>query len=210
MLYRRIFISLVAIAAATACGAADGSDDSAEDITGGNDTIDAGAGNDVVHGRAGSDIIHGGPGNDYLSGDLLDDDIYGDEGNDLLLGGHGSDHLHGGPGNDYLRGDTGRDELVGGDGFDTVSFATAMPPGQSPGGGVNGVEVDLTPQKTMELQVFGGKTAKVGLAYGDGFEEPVLGVEKVIVSSFDDRLEGPPGSVLVCEVGLHKCTGARC
>jgi Ca2+-binding RTX toxin-like protein len=174
------------------------------------DTIYAGGGNDIVHGRGGSDTIHGGKGNDYLNGDLLDDTIYGDEGNDVLIGGHGSDHMHGGPGDDYLRGDTGHDEFVGGEGTDTASFATAMPPGQTSTPGVDGIDVDLNPTHNVKLKVLGDKYAMVGFASGDGVDEPMLGIEVVVGSPYNDNFVGPPGTSLYGGLGFDTCNGAAC
>jgi VCBS repeat-containing protein len=60
-------------------------------LTGGDDTINAGAGNDIVYGQEGNDVINGGEGNDILSGGT---------GNDILSGGTGSNTLTGGSGAD--------------------------------------------------------------------------------------------------------------
>ncbi len=191
-----------------------GADNDYIDGGAGIDTIDAGGGNDTVHGRGGSDMIRGGPGNDFLSGDLLDDTIYGEEGDDLLIGGHGNDHMHGGPGDDWLRGDTGRDELVGGEGYDTASFTTTMPPGQTTTPGIDGVEVDLNPVKEYHLKVLdpNDKDAKVmvGLATGDGAWEPVLGIERVAGSAFNDNMAGPSWAPLVGTLGNDLCNGQPC
>lgn len=158
----------------------------------GRDFVDGGYGNDTIHGRNGGDILRGGPGNDALFGDVLDDHLYGDGGHDLLVGGHGTDSLHGGSGNDWLRGDTGHDTFIGGRGVDTVSFMTAMPPGQPRNEGApvegDGVIVDLSVQPTSEGETWDG------LASGDGFREMLRGVERVLGSAFDDTLVAGSGT----------------
>ena len=150
----------------------------------GNDVIYAGAGNDIVHGRGGSDHIFGGAGDDILFGDILDDHIFGEEGNDILIGGHGTDVLDGGPGNDFMRGDTGNDTFFGGDGVDTVSFETALPPGQ--------VEVNddgtLNPITGVNIKLDGGCGAE-GCANGDGGNEPLHGIERYYGSEFVDKFD---------------------
>ncbi|HEY0253726.1 MAG TPA: calcium-binding protein [Kofleriaceae bacterium] len=149
----------------------------------GNDTIFAGAGDDIVHGRGGSDIIWGGPGADILFGDTHDDTIHGEDGNDILIGGHGTDTLDGGAGNDFLRGDTGNDTFIGGDGNDIASFATALPPGQPE------IKSDGTPNVITGVQItFEGKCDGGGCADGDGGNEPIHGIEKIIGSSFEDKI----------------------
>jgi Ca2+-binding RTX toxin-like protein len=149
----------------------------------GNDRIFAGAGDDIVHGRGGSDIIWGGPGADILFGDILDDELHGEAGNDLLIGGHGTDILDGGAGNDFLRGDTGNDTFIGGDGVDIASFATALPPGQPE------IKDDGTANNITGVRVtFDGKCDAGGCADGDGGNEPIHGIEKIIGSSFNDLI----------------------
>jgi Ca2+-binding RTX toxin-like protein len=150
----------------------------------GRDRIFAGAGDDIVHGRAGSDIIWGGPGADILFGDTLDDELHGEAGNDILIGGHGTDTLDGGDGNDFLRGDTGNDTFIGGNGYDIVSFATALPPGQP-----EFKADDVTPNNITGVRVtFEGKCDNGGCADGDGGNEPLHGVEKIVGSSFTDLI----------------------
>jgi Ca2+-binding RTX toxin-like protein len=152
----------------------------------GRDHIFAGDGDDIVHGRGDSDVIHGGKGNDVLFGDILDDHLFGEEGNDILIGGHGTDVMFGGPDNDFMRGDTGDDSFDGGEGNgDVVSFVTAIPPGQPEivGGNENpimGVEVTFPAGK--------GCGKHDGCANGDGGNEPLDGVEKIIGSPYKDRI----------------------
>jgi Ca2+-binding RTX toxin-like protein len=149
----------------------------------GNDRIFAGAGDDIVHGRGGSDIIWGGPGADILFGDILDDELHGEAGNDILIGGHGTDILDGGDGNDFLRGDTGNDTFIGGDGYDIASFATALPPGQPE------IKDDGTANNITGVRItFEGKCDGGGCADGDGGNEPLHGIEKIVGSSFNDLI----------------------
>ncbi|MEO8551762.1 MAG: calcium-binding protein, partial [Kofleriaceae bacterium] len=149
----------------------------------GNDRIFAGAGDDIVHGRAGSDKIWGGAGADILFGDTLDDELHGEAGNDILIGGDGTDILDGGDGNDFLRGDTGNDTFIGGDGNDIASFATALPPGQPE------IKADNTVNPITGVRVtFEGKCDDGGCADGDGGNEPIHGIEKIIGSPFTDLI----------------------
>jgi Ca2+-binding RTX toxin-like protein len=152
----------------------------------GRDWVDGGAGNDTIHGRSGGDTIRGGWGDDVLFGDLLDDELYGDEGNDILIGGHGTDLLHGGPDDDWLRGDTNKDTFIGGEGIDTASFMTATPPGQPLGdlAFAEGVLVD-------------NRDISNGLSSGDGYLEPLQGVEHIVGSAFDDHLVTGAGTLSV-------------
>jgi Ca2+-binding RTX toxin-like protein len=53
-------------------------------LTGGHDTIDAGAGNDIVYGQDGNDTINGGTGDDILSGGSGNDTFKVGEGNDII------------------------------------------------------------------------------------------------------------------------------
>ncbi len=85
-----------------------------------------------------------GDGADRLFGEIQDDQMFGELGDDLLVGGQGIDGLHGGAGQDWIRGDTNRDRYFGDAGGDTLSFATATPPGSV--AGVEGVSVDLPGQ----------------------------------------------------------------
>lgn len=165
----------------------------------GNDEIFGDAGRDTIHGRGGGDDIHGGTGNDRLFGDILDDEMWGDDGDDLLVGAHGADYMHGGPGNDWLRGDTNTDSFIGGVGNDTASFATAMPPGQpqeieGAANPVDGVLVDFT-----------ARTAS-----GDGYAEPLEGVERVIGSPFNDRFVHVGARTVVPGFGDDTCDGVVC
>ena len=72
----------------------------------------------------------------------------GGDGADVISGGHGVDDIHGGAGDDLLRGDANVDYQWGDAGSDTVSYATATPPG--PAAGVTGAEVDLRRERALE------------------------------------------------------------
>lgn len=152
----------------------------------GRDVANGGAGSDLLHGRSGGDLLRGGPGNDILFGDLLDDELFGDDGHDILIGGHGIDVMHGGEGDDWLRGDTNRDEFTGGRGTDTVSFMTALPPGQSLGAmpAAAGVVVD-------------NRDLTRGRASGDGYQETLVGVERIVGSAFDDHILSGAGTAAI-------------
>ncbi len=163
----------------------------------GNDFIDEGpgsgkawgaAGNDTMIGGGGGEVFHGGDGDDRMYGEIQDDQMFGDGGNDLLIGGQGIDVLGGGPGHDWVRGDTNQDKFFGDEGIDTVSFATATPPGPLPH--QDGVAVDLN----------------AGIAMGDDSQEgPIVGFENVIGSSFNDTIVGSSQGVIVGLGGGDKC-----
>ncbi|HQM82718.1 MAG TPA: calcium-binding protein [Syntrophorhabdaceae bacterium] len=53
-----------------------------------------------IYGNSGNNTLDGGEGNDYLSADGGDDILYGGAGNDTLIGGTGVDAMFGGAGND--------------------------------------------------------------------------------------------------------------
>lgn len=154
----------------------------------GSDKIDAAAGADTVLGGPGGENAHGGPGDDRMFGELQDDDLFGEGGNDLLVGGHGIDDLRGGTDSDWIRGDVNRDRYNGDSGNDTLSFATASPPGPHPTR--DGVDVHLG----------GGSSA------GDDSQEQVAGIENVVGSPFPDRITGPGASVKGGG-GVDQCSG---
>jgi Ca2+-binding RTX toxin-like protein len=140
----------------------------------GQDRIYGEAGADILHGGGAGDFIHGGAGDDEIWGDVLDDKLYGDDGDDLLVGGHGTDRMEGGAGDDWLRGDTNGDAFLGGVGDDVVSFMTARPTGRATRNPDIVMDIDLPSER----------------ANGDGADEEIRGVERVIGSAFRDRFRG--------------------
>jgi hypothetical protein len=76
----------------------------------------AGRGNDTVIGNVLDNELTGNDGNDYLQGEA---------GNDTLMGGNGSDFLDGGDGNDLLQGGAGVDQLRGGLGVNILQGGAA-------------------------------------------------------------------------------------
>ncbi len=138
----------------------------------GSGKVFAGSGDDTVLGGAGGDTVQAGDGADRLFGEIQDDQMFGELGDDLLVGGQGIDSLHGGSDQDWLRGDTNRDRYFGDAGDDTLSFATATPPGGE--AGVDGVSVNL-PANT---------------ATGDEWKERAFGIENLVGSAFADSLVG--------------------
>ncbi len=80
-------------------------------------------GDDTIRGGDGKDLISGEIGDDQLFGDDGDDTIKGGAGFDLLSGGIGDDVLDGGDDSDTLIGGLGSDTLTGGDGFDVFKFS---------------------------------------------------------------------------------------
>ncbi len=172
----------------------------------GNDVVCAGEGADVVYGGGKGDDLHGQGGDDQLFGELLDDELYGEGGRDLLLGAHGADELYGGEGNDWLRGGTNGDDLDGGanaNDNDVASFADATP---SAGhvAGVSGVAVNLTGSAS------GGVEAHTAIGLG---VDPVVNVESVVGSPFDDAITAPRGVAnqdLYGGMGTDTCTPGPC
>lgn len=160
----------------------------------GQDRIYGGAGDDILHGGNAGDWIHGDDGDDEVYGDLLDDKLYGDEGADYLVGSHGVDHMHGGPGADWLRGDTNGDDFIGGEGEDTVSFMTARPTGKAGQNAKTVIDADL------------GK----GVAQGDGADEILQGIERVIGSPFADAFTGLGAGEVAPSYGADTCGAQAC
>ncbi len=158
----------------------------------GQDRIYGEGGNDVLHGGMHGDWVHGGDGNDEVFGDILDDKLFGDGDEDLLVGGHGTDHMEGGRGSDWLRGDTNADEFIGGLGYDTASFATARPSGRAERNAPYVIEADLGKRR----------------ANGDGYDERLKGIERVVGSPFNDNLTGR--GKLSSGFGDDLCNGAPC
>lgn len=97
------------------------------------------------------------------------DTIFGDGGDGKIDGAAGSDFLAGGRGNDTLIGGSGSDKLIGGSGADTASYATSK----------NAVGASLLRPST-----------NTGDAKGDVYSS----IERLIGSSFSDRLEGNGGA----------------
>ena len=150
----------------------------------------------VMRGTAASDLICGDSGRNLIIGGLLDDEIYGGGGADILLGGHGTDVLDGGSGSDWLRGGDGQDCYEAGVEYartvDTVSFADATPTNEV---AVSGVVVDLSaPDAVLEgivppsCELHGFDTPAPGRALGQGPNEELNHIDRVIGSSFDDTI----------------------
>ncbi len=145
-------------------------------------------------------MLNGNGGNDRLYGGIGDDTVNGGNDNDLVSGGWGVDTVDGQAGDDLARGDGSADRLRdSGGGTDTISYATAVPPGypQRSGyptppagfpaeGGERGVYVDL-----------GGGTGDNGEPrFGGGLDVEVDGAdfENVIGSPFADYIVGNSGA----------------
>jgi Ca2+-binding RTX toxin-like protein len=101
--------------------------------------------------------------------------------------------MDGGPGDDWLRGDTNGDDFIGGPGDDVASFMTARPTGKSGKNAKTVVDIDLPK----------------GRANGDGADEVLKGIEKVIGSPFDDSLVGAADK-LAPSHGNDLCNGSPC
>jgi len=142
---------------------------------------------DTVVGAAGGDQVRGGSGQDRLFGGIQDDRLFGDADDDLLVGGHGIDRLRGGSGEDWIRGDSNRDRYFGDSGADTLSFASATPPGPHPTRG--GVDLYLGP----------------GWVRGDDSYERIFGIENIVGTFFKDRLYGAGGGSVDGAFGPDEC-----
>lgn len=110
-------------------------------------------------------VLDGGIGNDTLHGSSGSDVLFGGSGDDSLFGRDGIDYLIGGSGDDYLNGGLQGDYIWGRDGYDTLSYADSF----------EGVAIN------WKMGVGSGGTAE-----GDQFE----GIERIVLSSFDDILHG--------------------
>ncbi|HKG03478.1 MAG TPA: calcium-binding protein [Conexibacter sp.] len=158
----------------------------------------------VMKGTAASDLICGDDRANVIIGGLLDDEIYGGGGADILIGGHGTDLLNGGAGSDWLRGGDGQDCYQAGaeseTTTDTVSFADATPTNEVP---VSGVVVDLTaPDATVEVippscDLHDAITPAPGRALGQGPNEELNGIDRIIGSAFNDNIRGGSGRVTI-------------
>lgn len=153
----------------------------------GRDKGDGGGGADTAVGAAGGDRVRGGAGPDRLFGGIQDDRLFGDGDLDLLVGGHGIDRLRGGSDDDWIRGDSNRDRYFGDAGSDTLSFATATPPGPHPTRG--GIDLYLGP----------------GWVRGDDSYERIYGIENVVGTFFRDRLHGAGGGSVDGAFGPDEC-----
>ena len=148
-------------------------------------------------GGGGGERMDGGRGADRMYGGLVDDEMFGGPGDDLQVGGHGVDALHGGDGDDWMRGDTNRDIHYGDAGHDTISYATATPPGP---GGIEGVNVNLPAEEGEEddpLLVIGNYKP----------EEDVFSTESVVGSNYDDVLTGTNQGTARGLGGAELCSG---
>jgi Ca2+-binding RTX toxin-like protein len=129
----------------------------------GDDTIASGSGHDTIWGGRGNDILRGGLGNDLIYGDFKTETE--NDGDDTLDGGAGDDTLVGGAGGDTLIGGSGNDRLFGNSGLDTVDYS----------GDISGVIVRLSVGQATD---------------GWGGRDTISGVENIIGSDYNDRLEG--------------------
>lgn len=82
----------------------------------------AGSGNDTIIGNVLANELTGNDGNDSLQGEAGDDTLIGGNGSDFLDGGDGNDLLLGGAGVDQLRGGLGINILQGGAKGDFIEF----------------------------------------------------------------------------------------
>ncbi len=101
-------------------------DGEGDQITSGDDSIDAGAGNDLVAAGDGNDTIAGGLGDDTIYYGLGDDSVLGGDGADLIddvsgsVYATGANFLDGGAGNDTIYGGNSTDTILGGEGNDWI------------------------------------------------------------------------------------------
>jgi Ca2+-binding RTX toxin-like protein len=124
------------------------------------------AGPDTLTGTTGPDSIDGLGGNDSISGLDGNDTLIGGDGHDTLRGGAGNDSLSGDAGDDWHFGGAGNDTINGGAGYDRVSYQDAA----------GGVVVNMA-------------TGAVSND-GDGGQDSLVGIERVIGSAFNDSIVG--------------------
>ena len=177
--------------------------------------LSGGAGDDWIFGQRGNDEIFGGAGNDLVYGGPGDDIIYGQEGDDVVGGGFGTDDIDGNNGNDLVRGDATTDEIsdTGGAGVDTISFATATPPGFlasmepwanfPPVGGERGVYVRLDgiPCESGYNACNGGAATGGGYDVVDGWQfENIIGspfADLLVGNAWNNRIDGGGGADVI-------------
>ena len=153
----------------------------------GNDLLYGGKGNDTLYGGWGNDTLYGGKGNDTLhggkksesagEGHVGSDTLYGGEGNDKLYAGFSSNfnRLYGGEGDDLLQGSYGEDYFEGGPGADRINGGGNSDDTISYAGSDAGVTINL-------------RTGRGSGGHAEG--DRISGVEHVIGSAHNDRLEG--------------------
>jgi Ca2+-binding RTX toxin-like protein len=120
----------------------------------------------------------------YLDGGPGDNRNYGSNGNDVILSMTGLSRNYGGAGDDLiLMTGSGLGEADGGAGNDTISFAGHTPPGFAE---YSGIDIDLQ----------AGESSKATGSYA------LSEFERVIGSSFDDRIRTKTGVNIEVEAGL--------
>ncbi|MBL8339065.1 MAG: PD40 domain-containing protein, partial [Rhodoferax sp.] len=163
---------------------------------GGSDTLAGGAGNDTLDGGGGIDqadystaasgvvaelwrayALNDGDGGqdslrnfERLRGSAFNDILAGGTGNDTLQGGAGNDGLYAADGTDTLSGGAGNDTLDGGAGADTADYSGAAGP------------------VTAELW------RSFALVDGDGGQDALWNIERLVGSAFNDVLAGGAGN----------------
>jgi Ca2+-binding RTX toxin-like protein len=110
--------------------------------------------------------VRGSAFNDSITGDSADNGLFGRDGHDTLRGGAGNDSLSGDAGDDWHFGGAGNDTINGGAGYDRVSYQDAA----------GGVVVNMA-------------TGAVSND-GDGGQDSLVGIERVIGSAFNDSIVG--------------------
>ncbi|WP_426954248.1 beta strand repeat-containing protein [Muricoccus radiodurans] len=131
--------------------------------TPGNDTITSDGTDGFVDALGGHDTVLGGNGLDT---------ILGSTGHDELSGAVGADSLDGGDDNDTLAGGAGADVLIGGAGNDTADYSASP---------------RATLGSSLRVSLFTGLGSGPG---SDADGDTLSGIENLIGSAFDDRLEG--------------------
>lgn len=139
-------------------------------------------------GEAGNDTLHGGSGHDHLWGGAGRDELHGDDGKDYLYGGEGDDTLNGGDGDDHLYGGNGEDILKGGYGMDTF-YPDDDDCNDTFDGGPG---IDIIDCSSLDRSVYAYLyDDETGTLYNRGYEKNIVkSIEKIIGTSFDDKLDG--------------------
>lgn len=119
-----------------------------------------------------------------FSDDNAIDTLNGDDGNDMLFGGGGADILNGGADHDKLYGGAGNDALNGGAG-DDILYGGAGNDALDGGSGT-----DLANYASTSAGIILSLMLGTASSDGDGGADTLTGIENVLGSAFNDRIEG--------------------
>ena len=131
--------------------------------------------NDVLNGNNGSHEFYGLAGDDVIDARRGDDTVFGGIGDDIINGGKGDDVLHGDAGDDTFLISDGNNAFYGGRGTDTLDLSA------------------FNPQRGLKVSLNSGQVEDIYGKNAEFFEMTVGGIENVIGSRGDDRIQGKDG-----------------